>query len=91
MLGKWHDVAVVLLLGFLCMLRPTEVLSLKRCAVLLPSDLLPARPLACVYIDQPKNRHVRARRKHVRLADAEVISFLERSFAHLAPQQLLFA
>jgi integrase len=73
----WEDVAILVYLSFVCMLRPGEALRLKYSDLLLPSRLLSNDNVAYVSIIDPKMRRLAARREHVRLECPYFIAFLE--------------
>ena len=49
-LWSWKKVAAVLLLGFHGLLRPNEILPLRRADLVLPRDVLSTEPIAYVRI-----------------------------------------
>ena len=73
----WLDVAAILVVAFLGMLRPGEA-----CALLVDDfvfhDLPGGGRCLFVRISNPKMRRLGPRREHVRLDDLEVIDFLKR-------------
>ena len=86
----WPDMGIFVLMAFLGLFRPGELLKLKRIDVLLPSDLLSTKQVCFVHIGQPKNRRITARREHVRLEDPMLIYMLELWLPRLAPNTRLF-
>ena len=82
LLWGWWDVAFVLLLCFLALLRPAEALSLSVQDVLPPS--LHGHPLLLVRINSPKNRRRFARREHVRISEPLAVAFAEALLARYA-------
>ena len=82
LLWGWWDVAFVLLLCFLALLRPAEALALSVQDVLPPS--LHGHPLLLVRINSPKNRRRFARREHVRISEPLAVSFAEALLARYA-------
>ncbi|CAE7186703.1 unnamed protein product, partial [Symbiodinium pilosum] len=88
-LWNWHDWAAITLIGFLCMLHPSEFIALTRGDLILPSDALSSDRVAYVYIRNPKTARF-ARRQHCRLEDSLTLSFLEALFTHVPLDQKLF-
>ncbi|CAE7254584.1 unnamed protein product, partial [Symbiodinium pilosum] len=85
----WLDWAAVTLIGFLCMLHPSEIIPLKRSDLVLPSDAMSADRVAYVHVRNPKTVRF-ARRQHSRLEDPTVLAFVEQHFGHLPLQDRLF-
>ena len=86
----WPDMGLFVLMAFLGLFRPGELLKLTRSDVLLPSDLLSTKQVCFVRIGQPKNRRISARREHVRLEDPMLIYLLELWLPRLSPTTRLF-
>ena len=82
LLWGWWDIAFVLLLCFLALLRPAEALALSVQDVLPPS--LHGHPLLLVRINSPKNRRRFARREHVRISEPLAVAFAEALLARYA-------
>ena len=78
----WPRVACTLLIGFLCMLHPSEYLSLTRGDLILPADALTTDRVAYVHVRNPKTARF-ARRQHCRLEDLSVLRLLESLFGPL--------
>ena len=75
LLWGWDDLALLLLIGFLCMLRPGELCNL------LVQDFVFTQvrgaDVCFVYIGKPKVRRIGPRREHVRIDDEELILALK--------------
>ena len=85
----WVDMAALVLVSFVAMLRPAEALALTRADVLLPSDLLDSGHTVYVRVNLPKMRRLTARREHVRVDDPWIAFLLTAWFRHLLPEQRL--
>ncbi|CAK0902320.1 unnamed protein product [Prorocentrum cordatum] len=90
LLWGWHDVAALLLLGFVAMLRPGELTKLVKEDALLPEALLSTAPRLYARVREPKTRHKAARLQHVRVDDEIAVPLLEAWLARLAPQERLW-
>ena len=66
LLWKWPRIAVALILAFLGLLRPAEIIGLRRQDLVLPGDHFDDEVLY-VHIGQPKTRHRAAASQHVRV------------------------
>ena len=87
----WWDVGILILLGFLGILRPGEMLRLRPADILPPSVLLLPTLTAYVSIRDPKQKRTTARREHVLVEDAAFVAFLEEWLAcHGAPTRKIF-
>ena len=75
-LWGWLDWASVTMLGFLCMLHPSEFVCLTRGDFVLPADAMTQDRVAYVHVRNPKTARF-ARRQHARLEDVDTLSFLE--------------
>jgi len=87
----WTDLAALILIGFLGMLRPIELLALTvQDATFTTSSR--GLELLFVFIGSPKTRRLAARRQHVRIDDQLVVSALRRWWpcADGAAEQHLF-
>lgn len=73
----WYELAGLVMLGFLGMMRPGEIYHLHGSDILLPSELLSAHRILFVRIGRPKMRRLGAKREHVRIDDVEVVLFFE--------------
>ncbi|CAE7454060.1 SUF4 [Symbiodinium sp. CCMP2592] len=82
LLWQWPHFAAALLLGFHGLLRPGELLSLRRKDLILPRDLLTAVPLAYVTILGSKTRRF-LQRQHAKISDICTVKFLDALFGHL--------
>ena len=72
----WRDAGILVLLGFLGILRPGEMLRLRPADILPPSVLLLPTLTAYVSIRDPKQKRTTARREHVLVEDAAFVVFL---------------
>jgi integrase len=72
---RWSDVAALLLIGFLGMLRPGEGLALRFADVTFTTSSR-GLVLAFVFVGSQKTRRLAARRQHVRLDDQFVVPLL---------------
>ena len=89
-LWHWWDVAALLLLSFVGMLRPGEALKLIREDIVLPSALLLSRDTFYVRVRDPKMRRTTARREHIRVDEPRLLLFLEAWLPSLPPGRRLF-
>ena len=85
----WGDWASVTLIGFLCMLHPSEMVPLLRSDLVLPSDAMSRDMVAYVHVRNPKTARF-ARRQHSRLEDLLVLEFLTARYSHLPFSAHLF-
>ncbi|CAE7804761.1 unnamed protein product [Symbiodinium microadriaticum] len=85
----WCDWAAVTLVGFLCMLHPSEMICLVRADLVFPEDALSPDPVAYVHIRNPKTQRF-ARRQHSRLEDPLVLLLLEALYFDLPLPSRLF-
>ena len=68
LLRGWWDIALLLLPGFLGMLRPAELLKLSRASLVLPSDVLGAFcDFVSVKLVDTKTRRLAGRFQHVKM------------------------
>ena len=88
-LWGWLDWASVTMLGFLCMLHPSEFVCLTRGDLVLPADAMSQDRLAYVHVRNPKTARF-ARRQHARLEDADTLAFLESRYGGRPLQERLF-
>ena len=86
----WCDVAMLIAIGFLAMLRPGELVRLRRRNLVFPADLLLVANFFLVGIEHPKMRRVAARHEHVRVEEALITSWLQRLLAGWGPDARLF-
>jgi hypothetical protein len=82
--------AATMLIGFLCLGRPGEILGLRRSSVVLPWDLLRKSGVGFVRFDKPKTRKKGPRKQHALLAEWWVLVFLRAVFRLIRPDDLLF-
>ena len=85
----WPRFVGTMLIGFLCMLHPSEYLHLTRADLLLPGDMLSDVPVAYVHVRNPKTARF-ARRQHCRLEDRSVLSFITALFGALPFDEKLY-
>ncbi|CAE7400109.1 unnamed protein product, partial [Symbiodinium microadriaticum] len=85
----WCDWAAVTLVGFLCMLHPSEMICLVRADLVFPEDALSPDPVAYVHIRNPKTQRF-ARRQHSCLEDPLVLLLLEALYFNLPLPSRLF-
>ncbi|CAE7245675.1 SUF4 [Symbiodinium sp. CCMP2456] len=90
LLWQWPLFAAALLVGFHGLLRPGEILSLRRRDLLLPRDLLSCTPVAYVTILGAKTRRF-LQRQHAKVSDFCSVKFLDALFGHLPGIVPLFA
>lgn len=72
---EWPKVAALLLLGFFGLLRPSELISLRRSDLALPSDHWDG-DVIYVRIGAPKTRLQAARDQHVRIEEPKVATWV---------------
>lgn len=72
---KWERFAVLLLLGFYALLRPSELIMLRRRDISIPGDHLETGVLY-IRIGLPKTRNQAARNQHVRMDEADVVMWV---------------
>ena len=89
LLWGWFDWVAVTLVGFLCMLHPSELVCLQRSDLVLPFDMMSSDCLAYIHVRNPKTARF-ARRQHSRLDDARTLRFLTARYQHLGLQDRLF-
>ena len=82
----WKPFAGLVLLGFLAMLHPSEMLHLTRKDLVFPSDTLGHTCELYIHLRNPKT----ARRQHGKVDDAFAILFVEQVFGHLSWDSRLF-
>ena len=88
-LWSWPKVAAVLFLGFHGLLRPNEILPLKRADLVLPRDVLSTELIAYVRILHSKTSRFMLR-QHSRVSDQLAVAYLDHLFGCLPAEQLLF-
>jgi len=74
---EWLVFATLLELGVLCLLRPGELMKLKKDDIALPGDFSFGQPQAALRIDAPKNRRHFGKEQFVTLKHPNVISWLK--------------
>ena len=89
LLWRWEKFACALLLGFHGLLRPSEILPLRRCHLVLPRDVLSQDPVSYVQILHSKTSRFMLR-QHARISDAVTVSFLDFVFGGLPRDAPLF-
>eukprot|EP00439_Symbiodinium_sp_Y106_P083888 s861_g24.t1 len=87
---NWPSFVAVTLIGFLCMLHPSEFLYLRRADLILPSDAMASDRVAYIHLRNPKTARF-ARRQHCRLEDKGVLNFLEAFCEAWSPDRLLYS
>ena len=85
----WPRFAAALLLGFHGLLRPGEILGLRRRDLILPRDLLSTTRIAYVRILYSKTQRL-IQRQHAKISDALSVELLEAVFGDLPPQAKMF-
>ncbi|CAE7242286.1 unnamed protein product [Symbiodinium sp. CCMP2592] len=89
LLWGWFDWVAVTLVGFLCMLHPSELVCLQRSDLVLPEDMMSSDVLAYIHVRNPKTARF-ARRQHSRLEDAHTLRFLVARYQHLGLHERIF-
>ncbi|CAE7673514.1 Senp8 [Symbiodinium sp. CCMP2456] len=89
-LWGWLRWSGLVLVGFLAMLHPTEMVQLIRKDLVFPSDALGHTRALYVHLRKPKTQRF-ARRQHGKIDDPIAIRVLEALFGKLAPHERLFA
>lgn len=89
LLWHWKRFAGALLLGFHGLLRPSEILPLRRGHLVLPRDVLSAEPVGYIKIVQSKTSRFMLR-QHSRISDGMSLAFLDAVFGSLPRTELLF-
>jgi hypothetical protein len=79
LLWRWWRLAAVLCCGFACPFHPSELISIKKVDMILPSDALEEDEEYRTYIRilEPKTRTRGPRRQHGCVDDPEVTNYLE--------------
>jgi len=85
----WRWTAILLLLGFHCLLRPGELVALHRCHLRLPCDAHYAVPSGVVSIVRPKTRNRGAKVQGVIIEDQPLLSLLDAFWGDLPKATLL--
>ena len=89
LLWRWPFFVAAILLGFHALLRPGEILALRRRDLILPGDLLPATPLAYVRVLGSKTRRF-LQRQHAKVSDACTVHYLSALFEDFPQSAPLF-
>ena len=89
---KWYRFAGLLLCGFSCPFHPSELYSIRKVDLVLPSDLLEDDEESEMYIRiaEPKTRHRGPRRQHGAIDDPLVIAYMEALFGGAGLSEPLF-
>ncbi|CAE7256128.1 unnamed protein product [Symbiodinium sp. CCMP2592] len=83
LLWDWHRWAALVIIGFLAMLHPGELVLLTRRDLVFPEDTLGHTSSLFVHLRNPKTSRF-ARRQHGRIDDASAIAFLYSVVRHLS-------
>lgn len=89
LLWKWPRFVGAMLLGFHGLLRPSEILPLKRSDLVLPRDVLSTEGICYVRILRSKTSRFMLR-QHARISDELSVHFLDATFGCLAKTEPLF-
>jgi hypothetical protein len=90
--GRWLAVAVLLRLGFFGLLRPTEIRTLRRKDLALPSDIcLGTAGQLVIAITQPKTAKHFGKTQFVVVDDPVSIAWAEVAFVNMEPDAFLFS
>ena len=76
--GSGNGLAILLLLGFYALLRPSELIMLRRRDISIPGDHLETGVL-CIRIGLPKTRNQAARNQRVRMDEANVVMWVTQT------------
>jgi len=83
------EFACLILLGFSCLLRPGEMLGLRRQNLVFPEDSGGRHEL--IYVCLPSHKtHVQVGQQHVILRDLAIVRYLRTVFGSKHPDRLLF-
>ncbi|CAE7247502.1 unnamed protein product [Symbiodinium sp. CCMP2592] len=77
LLWKWRRLAVVLVLGFFGLLRPSELICLRRHDLSLPEDHLEGE-VVYIRVGHPKTRNRAAHSQHVRVDEPGVAAWVSQ-------------
>jgi len=88
----WFEMLRALIIGWVGLSRPGELLRLRRRDVVLPSDLGEVDTIAFIIYTLPKGRWSRRapKHEHVRVDDLAAIRFLETTVGGMHPSEELF-
>eukprot|EP00438_Fugacium_kawagutii_P000101 Skav218715 [mRNA] locus=scaffold1346:664540:668773:+ [translate_table: standard] len=89
LLWQWPLFAAALLMGFHGLLRPNEILPLKRSELVLPRDVLSCEQICYVKLIKSKTSRFMLR-QHARISDELTVQFLDKQFGALPHDHLLF-
>lgn len=89
LLWEWPRFAGAMLLGFHGLLRPAEILPLRRQDLILPRDVMSSEAICYVKILHSKTSRFMLR-QHSRISDAASVAFLDAIFGALANHEALF-
>lgn len=89
LLWSWPKVASIMILGFHGLLRPNEILPLKRRDLVLPRDVLSDELICYVRILHSKTSRFLLR-QHARVRDQLSVAFLDATFGCLPMDEPLF-
>ncbi|MEE3330979.1 MAG: site-specific integrase [Myxococcota bacterium] len=89
LLLEWVDVAVMLLLMFVGLMRPGEAVSVTRADFVLPSDVLDDSHVVFVRISRHKNV-LKAGQQHAAIRDRSVVAFFEKVLGSLPRSTRIF-
>ena len=81
---RWPHLAVIMVLGFFGLLRPCELIGLRRQDVVLPSDSFEPKVLY-LRVGQPKTRHRGAANQHVRVDEDLVADWINLMLTSMPP------
>lgn len=85
----WQQYAVALVLAFFGLLRPSELLALRRQDIALPMDHL-EQAVLYLRIGLPKTRTRGARSQHVRIDETGIVALVQRYLKDLSPWQKIW-
>ena len=88
-LWGWLNFTGLFLLGFSAMLHPSEMMSLVRRDLILPSDVLYESSSLFIKVRDPKTARF-ARRQHGRVDDPSIINYVEAVFSQLPLDSRLY-
>ena len=86
----WHDMVLMLGIGFMGMLRPHELRALRVADLLTPRRLLSDFPSMYIVIATPKMRRLTARRSYTRVDEPGFIAYADSLCALLPDEAFLF-
>lgn len=89
LLWQWPHFVAAILLGFHCLLRPAEILCLKRSDLVLPRDVLSSETICYVKLVRTKTSRFMLR-QHARISDELSVLFLDAMFGSRPASEPLF-